>query len=109
LTITKAQVAHSGTYTVLVTDGLGVVGSAAPLTVEAPVVSEVALAVSLKTGKVVIAWPTSATGFKLQHAPALPALAADWTDEATPAVENGANWEVQVNPAGTKLFYRLTQ
>ena len=109
LTITKAQATDSGTYTVLVTDGLGVVGSAAPLTVEAPVVSEVKLTVSLNTGKVVIAWPTSATGVKLQHAPALPALAADWTDEATPAVENGANWEVQVNPAGTKLFYRLTQ
>jgi len=108
LTVASAQLTHSGTYTVLVTDGVGVVGSAAALTVEAPVADDT-VTVGLAAGKVVIAWPTAAAGYRVQRAPALPALPADWTDEATPAVQNGANWEVQVDPTGTQGFYRLTQ
>jgi len=108
LTLSNAQPTHNGTYTVLVTDGVGVVGSAAALTVEAPV-ANVTVTVGLAAGKVVIAWPTSATGYRLQRAPALPALPADWTDEPTPAVQNGANWEVQVDPTGAQRFYRLIQ
>ena len=108
LTVANVQVTDSGTYTVLVTDGLGVVASAAALTVEAPVAS-VPVTVGLAAGKVVIAWPTTATGYRLQRAPALPALPADWTDEPTPAVQNGPNWEVQVDLVGTQRFYRLVR
>ena len=91
----------------LVTDGLGVVGSAAPLTVEPAVVTDVTLTVRLAAGKVVIAWPTTAVGFSLQYTLALPAAAGDWKDETTPAVQSGANWEVQLDPIGTQRYYRL--
>jgi len=107
LTIAHAQQTQSGTYSALVSDGVSVVGSAALITVEAPVVTEVSLTVRLEAGKVVIAWPASATGYRLQQAPALPALAADWTDESTPAVQVGDNWEVQITPTGTQKYYRL--
>lgn len=86
----------------LVTDGLGVVGSAALLTVEGPPVGDISLTASLAGGKVVIRWPASATGYRLQKAAAVPAVAADWTDEATPAVANGDNWEVQLDPTGVR-------
>lgn len=109
LTLTDAKVAQSGTYSVLVTDGLGVVGSAALLTVEGPPVGDISLTASLVGGKVVIRWPASATGYRLQRAAAVPAVAADWADEATPAVANGDNWEVQLDPAGVQQFYRLIQ
>lgn len=109
LNLASAKVSDSGTYSVLVTDGLGVVGSTALLTVEAPPSAEVSLAASLATGKVVISWPTTATGYRLQRATAVPAGTADWTDEPTPAVENGANWEVKVDPTSTQHFYRLIQ
>ena len=108
LTITQAQVTDAGTYTVLATDGLGVVGSAALLTVEAPV-ANVSVAIAFAAGKVVISWPVDATGYKLQRASALPAQSADWTDETTVAVQVGANWEVQVDPTGTRRFYRLVK
>ncbi len=107
LSLSNVQAADSGTYSAIATDGLAVVGSAAALTVEAP--TNVSLTAALSAGKVVLAWPTSATGFKLQYAPAVPAAAADWKDEPTAAAQNGANWEVKVDPAGAQRFYRLSQ
>jgi hypothetical protein len=108
LTVNNAQAANAGTYTVLVTDGVGVVGSAAALTVETPV-TDVSVTAKLAAGKVVIGWPMTAVGFKLQQAIALPAQAAGWTDVTAPAVENGGNWEVQVEPAGALTFFRLVK
>jgi hypothetical protein len=107
LTIANAQQANGGTYSVIATDGVGFAGSAALLTVEAPPVGDVSLSAGLANGKVVISWPVTATGYWLQRAPALPAAAADWKDETAPAVENGANWEVKVDPAGAQSFFRL--
>lgn len=107
LTLSNAQASDSGTYSVLVTDGLAVVGSAAALTVEAP--ANVALTATLSAGKVVLAWPASATGLRLQYASAVPAAAADWKDEPAAAVQNGAKWEVTVDPTGAQRFYRLSQ
>jgi len=109
LTLTKVQASDTGTYSALVTDGLSVVGSAALITVESPIVSEVSLSVRMAAGKVSIAWPVSAAGFKLQQAAAIPAAAGDWTDEPTPAVQVGDNWEVQIIPTGVQRYYRLTQ
>jgi hypothetical protein len=107
LTIANAQQANGGTYSVIATDGVGFAGSAALLTVEAPPVGDVSLSAGLANGKVVISWPVTATGYWLQRAPALPAAAADWKDETAPAVENGANWEVKVDPVGAQSFFRL--
>lgn len=108
LTIASAKTTDGGTYSVIATDGLGVVGSVATLTVEAPP-AEVPLSVRLSAGKVLIAWPTTATGFRLQYAPALPAAAGDWQDEPGAAVQNGPNWEMQISPTATQRFYRLVQ
>ncbi len=109
LTIANAQVANSGTYSVIVTDGVGFAGSAALLTVEAPPVTDVNITAKLSAGKVVIAWPTTATGFRLQQAAALPAQAAGWTDVTAPAVENSGNWEVQIEATASQTFFRLVK
>jgi hypothetical protein len=86
------------------------VGSAAALTVEGGTpAGDVTVIAAVRNGKVVLAWPATATGYRLQRANALPAAAADWADEGTPAVQMGANWEVQLDPAGAKRFYRLIQ
>jgi hypothetical protein len=106
LTINAAATANAGTYSVLVTDGVGVVGSAAALAVEAA--ADVILGVGVDSGQVLLSWPTAATGFRLQHAPALPANGT-WQDEPAPAVQNGPNWEVRISPTAAQRFYRLTQ
>jgi hypothetical protein len=105
LTLNDVQVRANGTYTVLVTDGLGVAGSAAPLVVEATVV-DVSMGIRLAGGKVVVSWPVNAAGFRLQGSSALPGT---WTDEAAPAVEVSGNWEVQVDPNAAQRFYRLAK
>jgi hypothetical protein len=76
LTLENVQPAQAGIYSVLVTDGLGVVGSAASLTVIEVPSEEVPLAVRMADGLVVIAWPIDAWDFRLQFAPSLPTDAA---------------------------------
>jgi hypothetical protein len=107
LTLASAQVANAGTYSVLVSDSVGIVGSTAMLTVEPPPVQDVTLAASLAASKVVVSWPATATGYRLQRAPSVPAAAASWQDEPAPAVQNGPNWEVTVDPAGVQSYFRL--
>lgn len=109
LTLANAQVADGGTYSVLVSDGVGIVGSAALLTVEPPVVQDVNVSASLAGGKVVIRWPIAATGYQLQRASAVPAAPAEWTNETTPAVANGPNWEVTVDPTAAQRYFRLVK
>jgi hypothetical protein len=109
LTLSKAQTADAGTYSVLVSDGLGVVGSAALLIVEAAPDQDVTLTARLAASKIVMAWPVTATGFKLQRAAALTSVAGAWSDEPTPAVQVGDNWEVQIDPVGAQQFYRLVK
>jgi len=60
------------------------------------------LKVALSAGKVVVSWPASATGFKLQSATA---LGGSWTDVAG-AQAVGTEQQVTVTPTGT-AFYRL--
>lgn len=109
LTLASSKVTDTGAYSVLVTDGLGVVGSVAQLTVEPPVGEGVSVAATLAGGKVVISWPTTAIGYKLQRASTASSVPTDWTDEPTPAVQNGINWEVQIDPTVALRFYRLTK
>ena len=107
LTVKPAQASNAGTYSVLVSDGVGVVGSTAVMTVNTPVVTAVSMNIRLAAGKVVIAWPSDATGFKLQYNSSL--STTTWTDEPTAAVQVGTNWEVQVNPSEKQRFYRLSK
>ena len=109
LTLANVQEANNGTYSVLVSDGVGVVGSTAVLTVEPAPVQDVKLAASRSGANVVIAWPMTATGYKLQRANAVPAASADWTDESAPAVQNGTNWEVTVDASVARRYYRLVK
>lgn len=107
LALTQLTESRGGTYSVLVSDGVGVVGSTALLTVEASPVQDVSLTATRAAGKVIVRWPATATGYRVQRAASLPVNAADWTDESTAPVQNGANWEVSVDPAGGQRYYRL--
>jgi hypothetical protein len=107
LTLANVQPADAATYSALVTDGLGVVGSAAALTITGAPGEEVELAVGLVEGRVIIAWPIAAGDFRLQFAPELPAASDVWQDDPTPAVQEGDNWEVQIDPTEARRFYRL--
>ena len=62
------------------------------------------LKVALSAGKVVISWPASATGFKLQSAAT---LGGAWTD-VSGAQTVGSDLQVSVTPAGM-AFYRLVK
>lgn len=104
LTRLSASAADSGTYTVLVTDGVGVMGSSATLTVNSVSVS---LNARNAGGSVIVAWPSAAgAGFRLQRAATLD---GPWTDVGTAPSANGANLEVTVDASGTSGFFRLTQ
>ncbi|HNQ88204.1 MAG TPA: hypothetical protein PKM73_06300 [Verrucomicrobiota bacterium] len=61
LTLTKVPLQAAGTYTVLVTDGLGVVGSAAALTVEpAPIEPPTFDTIQVVNGNLVLTWTGNA-------------------------------------------------
>jgi hypothetical protein len=104
LTLTGTSAARAGTYSVLVTDGLGVVGSTAVLTVETPV--EVALAITRKTdGNVRVSWPSSVNGATLQSATALP---GSWTNAPEPVVIEATEYVVTVAPSTAARYFRLS-
>lgn len=104
LTIPSAQTSDAGTYSVLVTDGLGVVGSTAALTVEAPPATA-SLAISrLTDGNVRIAWPAAATEFRLQSATA---VTGTYTDDSSTIIVEGTENMVIVAPQGAAKFFRL--
>ncbi|MHC1766517.1 MAG: hypothetical protein AB9869_19805 [Verrucomicrobiia bacterium] len=109
LTLSNVQPAQSGIYSVLITDGVGRAGSAASVIVEGSPVGDATIAAAFSGGKIVITWPASLTGYRLQRASSLPAAASAWTDEPTTPVANGQNLEVRLDPIGASGFYRLTQ
>lgn len=109
LTLSNVQPAQSGTYTVLVTDGVGRTGSAANVVVEGGQVGDATLAAAFTGGKIVITWPASLVGYRLQRASSIPAAASAWIDESAVPAANGSNLEVRLDPAGASGFYRLTQ
>jgi hypothetical protein len=64
------------------------------------------LSVSLSNGKILIAWPTTATGFTLESSAKL-GTGASWNPVGiNPVVNNGQN-QVTVDASGTAQFYRL--
>ncbi|HZV36103.1 MAG TPA: nidogen-like domain-containing protein [Verrucomicrobiae bacterium] len=76
--------------------------SVVPLSLPSPT-----LGISVSGGKVVLAWPTSATGFTLQSSPNL-GSAAVWTPVSTPpVVVNGQN-VVSNSISGNRMFFRLS-
>jgi hypothetical protein len=102
LTLANVQAANAGTYSALVTDGVGVVGSAAVLTVET--VQEVSLAIARTAeGNVRLSWPTD-SGFRLQSSAN---VTGAYTDDPAPAVVEGDLNVVTVTPQGAARFYRL--
>lgn len=109
LQVSNAQPPQSGTYSVLVTDGVGVVGSVADVNVEGAQNGEATLNTAWTTGNLILTWPATLTSYRLQHTGALPAAAGDWVDEATSPIQNGSNFEVRLVPAGSARFYRLAQ
>ncbi|MCP5521647.1 MAG: DUF642 domain-containing protein [Verrucomicrobiales bacterium] len=107
LNIAAAGTADAGDYTVIVSDGLGVVGSAALLTVEGGSGGDVSLAITRSgDGNIRIAWPADATGYLLQSASA---VAGPYANDTAPVVVEGEENVVLVTPAGDAKFYRLMQ
>jgi len=104
LKLTGVNAVHAGTYTGIVTDGVGVVGSAAALTVEAT--QSVSLSIArTANGNVRLSWPTAATGFRLQSATA---ATGAYADDPSPAVIEGDSNVVTIATEGVAKFYRLT-
>lgn len=95
----------AGTYTVIVTDGLGVAGSVAALAVE-PAPTDVTLTISLlAASNIRIAWPATASAFRLQSAATVNGVYAD--DPAPVMIENDL-CVVTVAAQDAAKFYRLT-
>ena len=104
LTLNNAQTTDSGTYSAIASDGVGVVGSAALLTVEGAPVGDVSLTASLTAGQLVIAWPVAATGYVLQSSGK---VNTGWADDGAAAVQQGEQWVVSVTTGPGSKFYRL--
>jgi hypothetical protein len=64
-----------------------------------------ALAARFASNRIVISWPTNATGFSLQASETLPA--ATWLNVPTPPVAVGTNNVVTNNATGRAMFFRL--
>ncbi len=90
--------------------GLASVGAVTlPLTTENGTVpmaglSWPALDVSQTNHQVVLSWPVSASGFKLESAPA---LGTNWTAVAATPATNGASCVLVTTNADAQTFYRL--
>jgi hypothetical protein len=104
LALSNVQLPSNGTYTVLVSNGFGLVGSAAELQIEASATVEMAVG-QLANGNVRISWPSSASGFQLQSATAVNGPYSNNT--ATVTTEGGQN-VVILTPQGSALFLRLS-
>ena len=107
LAIASSKVADAGVYSVIVTDGVAVVGSTAVLSVEAAPSTDVALSIrQLPDGRVRVAWPNSATGYHLESS----ANAANgYTANSSTVTTEGNESVVIVTPAAGALFFRLAQ
>ncbi len=94
----------AGTYTVLVSDGLGVVGSdPAELVVEGEPVT-VRLAVQrLANGNVRLSWPVEAAGFVLQTTTALP---GGWVNSQAAVISEGDQFVVLLVPPDQARYFR---
>lgn len=104
LTLAGVRPTSAGVISALVTDGVGVVGSKATLSVESAPVRP-ALAIRADPGGVVrLSWPTAATGFRLTSAPT---VGGPYTDDTAPVVVDGDQNVVRVAASGAARFYRL--
>lgn len=66
--------------------------------------SGVALAVSRQGSQILIAWPSSTSGYSLQSAAQ---VTGAWSSESTAPVQQTGQWVVTIAPTGTAKFYRL--
>ena len=79
-----AKVSDGGTISALVSDGVGVVGSAALLVVEPNAPQDVALTVRLLAdGRVRLSWPANADGFQLES--------STWARQLSPLIWPGTS------------------
>jgi hypothetical protein len=107
LTVSGAKIADAGTYSVLVSDGVGVVGRSAALLVETSPDGEVLLSIGRSAGGAIrLSWPTSATGFALTSALS---VAGPYTPDSSPAIVEADQNVVLVSPASGGRFYRLAK
>lgn len=105
LNIASARASDAGDYSVLVSDGLGVVGSTAVLTVEGGGGEDVSLAINRSgDGNIRIAWPATATGYLLQSASS---VAGPYANDPAPVVVEGDENVVLVAPGDAAKFYHL--
>jgi hypothetical protein len=108
LLLRDVQLAHAGSYRVVVTTtGGSVTSDAAVLTVNSGTGGRgPALKLTRAVGGLLVSWPVSAEGFTLQSADLLSATTA-WTDVATPPFVNGQEKSVPITATATRRFYRL--
>ncbi|MBL9139660.1 MAG: hypothetical protein JNK85_27570 [Verrucomicrobiales bacterium] len=106
LRLSAAKPIDAGIYSVLVSDGLGVVGSSAALQVESAPASPSLSIARGAGGALRLAWPTSAEGFILTSAVA---VTGQYAPEASPTIIEGQENVVLVTPAGANRFYRLAK
>jgi len=66
----------------------------------------VSLSATFSTGKLVIAWPSSAAGYKLEMTPALE-TPVQWTAVLDAPVSNNGVNQVTLTPSQSRGFYRL--
>jgi hypothetical protein len=102
LTITNAQGTNAGSYTVVVTDGLGSVTSAAATL---GVANAPALGIKVSGANAIISWPSGTDpGFALQSATNLTSPA--WVSAGT-AITSGGQFVVTNGIGGVARYYRL--
>ena len=103
LSITNAQLAQQGDYTVIVSNEVGfTISPEARLFIGNPV----ALSAQRQGNALFLSWPTNAVEFSLQStADLIPP--ATWVDVTNPPALLGAHWAVTNNFSGNAKFYRL--
>jgi hypothetical protein len=66
-----------------------------------------ALTITAQNGLLYVRWPASSTGYVLQSKPS--GASADWTDEETPAIPFGTQFEVVVMAQTPQQIFRLRE
>jgi hypothetical protein len=104
LTLASVRPSDAGTYSALVSDGLGVVGSTATLTVEAAPAG-VEMEITRAGNTVRISWPSAATGFRLTSAAT---VNGPYADQPSPIIVEGDRNVVVLVVEGAARFFRLS-
>ncbi|MBM3847166.1 MAG: hypothetical protein FJ405_12895 [Verrucomicrobia bacterium] len=103
LNLSALSLQDAGTYSVIVSDGVGVAGSTAVLAVNPA--TAVVLSIRRTGATITLSWAASATDYRLQQSEG---LTGPWQDVTQAPVPSGANLELEVSPVvGRALFFRL--